>query len=283
MNVNKIEFFQCLKYIYFRFQLKQKLKDPNYLINETWEDNYYLISHDWIEKWRNYVDFGRINEKMKQLSKEYISNEDFIWVQEIIKNSSHNKRLEPLKNREIYKVDHNRFIIDPMKRFVLIDKDSFWYFVNKNDNFENNINYHPKVKVKFLFEKMIIKLDDNNYFISFKSTKGNYHELIFSINEQNRKYLNCLLNDLSKYDINNWIQLNGYNISTPFFKIPFNENTYFIIKNKTFLISNNQSNFNNIEQSLFQPDSIKQFHNNMKNVPSLSNNPMKKMILIQKF
>jgi len=85
MNVNQIEFFQCLKYIKFRFKLKNKLKDPNYLMNETWEDNYYLISHDWIEKWRNYVNFGRINEKMKQLSKESISSEDYVWVQEIIK------------------------------------------------------------------------------------------------------------------------------------------------------------------------------------------------------
>ena len=276
MNVNQIEFFQCLRYIFFRSKLKHKLKDPNYLMNKTWEDNYYLISHDWIEKWRNYVDFGRINEKMKQLSKEYISNEDFVWVQEIIKNSSQNKKLEPLKNREIYKLlQYNRFIIDPMKRFVLIDKDTFYYFLNKNDIYENNINYHPSVKVKFLFEKMIIKLDDNNYFISFKLTKGNYHELIFSVNEQNRKYLDSLLNDLSSYDINNWMQLNGYNLSTPYFKISFDENTYFVIKNKTFLISNNKANFNNTKPSLFTPDSIKKFQNNIINDPSLSTTLMK--------
>jgi ubiquitin C-terminal hydrolase len=42
------------------------------------------------------------------------------------------------------------------------------------------------------------------------------------------------------------------------------------------LISNNYSNFNNIKPSLFQPDSIKQFHNNLNNDPSLSTNLMKK-------
>jgi len=162
-----------------------------------------------------------------------------------------------------------------MKRFVIIDKDSFWYFVNKNDNYENNINYHPKVKVKFLFEKMIIKLDDNNYFISFKLTKGNYHELVFSVNEQNRKYLDSLLNDLSKYDINNWIQLNGYNISTPLFKIPFTQNINIEIKNKTFLISNNKANFNNIKPNLYNQDSINKFQNNIKNDPTLTTSLMK--------
>ena len=250
MNMYQIEFFQCLKYIYFRFQLKHKLKDPNYLINEKWEDNYYLISHDWIEKWRNYVDFGSINEKMKAKKKEFISNDDFVWVQQIIQNSvSQNKRLEPLKNQEIYKISqYKRLIIDPMKRFVLIDRDSFIYFLNKNDNIENNIIFHPSVKVKFLFEKMIIKLDE---------------------------YLNSLLNDLSRYDINNWMQLNGYNISTPYFKILFDQNTYIVIKNKTFLISNNKENFNNIKASLFRNDSIKQFQDNIKNDPSLTNSLMK--------
>ena len=61
MNAHQIEFFQCLKYILFRFQLKHRLNDLNYLMNDSWEDNYYLISHDWIEKWRNYVGFGYIN------------------------------------------------------------------------------------------------------------------------------------------------------------------------------------------------------------------------------
>ena len=278
MIINQIEFFQCLKYIFFRFQIKHKLKDPNYLKDEKWEDNYYLISHDWIEKWRNYVDFGTINEKMKKKSKEFISNEDFVWVKKIIQTSiDQNKSLEPLKNREIYKISqYKKFIIDPMKRFVLIDRDSFCLFLNKNDNYENNIIFHPSVKVKFLFEKMIIKLDDNNYFISFKLTKEKYHELIFSVNEQNRKYLNSLLNDLSRYDINNWMQLNGYNISTPYFKIHFDENTYIVIKNKTFLISNNKTNYNNIKPSLFQPDSIKQFNNNsINNDLSLSNTLIK--------
>ena len=177
---------------------------------------------------------------MKKQKKEFISNNDYFWVQPIIKSSiSQNIKLEPLKNREIYKLSqYKNFIIDPMKRFVLIDKDSFSCFLNQKDMHENNINYHPSVKVKFLFEKMIIKLDDNNYFISFKLAKGNYHELIFSVNHQNRKYLDSLLNDLSKYDINNWMQLNGYNLSTPLFKIAY-QNTYIVIKNKTFLISNN--------------------------------------------
>ena len=214
---------------------------------------------------------------MKEKSKEFISNDDFVWVQPIIQKSiSQKKSLGPLKNKEIYKISqYKRPIIDPMKRFVLIDRDSFCLFLNKNDNYENNIIFHPSVKVKFLFEKMIIKLDDNNYFISFKLTKGNYHELIFSVNDQNRKYLNSLLNDLSRYDINNWMQLNGYNISTPNFKILFDVNTYIVIKNKTFLISNNKANFNNIKPSLFAPDSIKKFQNNILNDPSLSTTLMK--------
>ena len=277
MDANQTEFFQCLKYIYFRFQLKHRLNDPNNLMNDSWEDNYYLISHDWIEKWRNYVGFGYINEKMKEQRKEFISNNDYVWVQPIIKSSSNsqNIKLEPLKNREIYKVtQNNSYIIDPMKRFVLIDRDTFSWFLNQKDTHEKNIKSHPSVKVKFLFEKMIIKLDDNNYFISFKLEKGNYHELIFSVNQQNRKFLDSLLNDLSKYDINNWMQLNGYNLSIPFFKIAY-QNTYIVIKNKTFLISNNKAKFNNVKPSLFKVGAVKNFQNNIINDPFLSTTLMK--------
>ena len=276
------EFLQCVSYIFFRYQLKKSLeeKSNNYIYsnnNIIWNKNdYYLISYNWIQKWRNYIGFSIINEKMKKFNKQYIEEKDYSWVKKIIDESKKFSNLEPLKNRDIYIIERNNniFKIEMMKKFVICDKVTFNLFINKNDPYENDINKHPSVKAKFLYNKMIIKIDEYNYFVSFKSPKNKYHEICFNINKnKDNPYLNSLLDDLIHYDINYWITLNGFNIDTPYFIISYGNSSFTII-NKTFILNEENGNVSLIRPGLFQPDIIKEFHDSIKKDLDITNNLM---------
>ena len=182
------EFIQCMHYIFFRFSLKNIMNNQQSKNKSLEFDNtpYYLISKEWMQKWKHYINFPEINKKMKEKNKKYIDFNDYNWVQTIINEAMRkNLFLEPLMNRIIYVYESKElsFKIIPMENFVIIDKESFNLFIDKNDPHENDINKHPSVRAKFLFNKIIVKIDEKHYFISFKYDSDRYYELCFNIEQ----------------------------------------------------------------------------------------------------
>ena len=265
LNISQ-EFNQCMHYILFRHKLKYMMNNQQNSNNNMYFDNnpYYLISQEWIRKWKHYINFPEINKKMKEKGKNYIDNKDYNWVQTIINESiQKNQYLEPLMNRVIYiyseKIPYSHdysFQIDPMEQFVIIDKESFSLFIDKNDKLEYDINKHPFVKAKFLFNKMIVKIDEQNYFISFKHESNIYYELCFNIEKilNNKVLISNLFKDIFTYDIKDWIQFHGGKINEPYFKINLQNNIYLEIKNKTIINMNKNIKENTIRPSLYASD-----------------------------
>ena len=268
------EFYQCMNYISFLFKYKNilnnKPSDNNY--SNLNNDSYYLISKEWLQKWKHYINFSEINKKMKEKGKHFIDKNDYKWVQPIIDASiQKNKILIPLINRVIYIYEKNHnsnkysIKIDPMAPFVIINKETFILFINKNDSKENNINIHPSVKAIFLYNKIIIKIDENNYYISFKYELNSYYEMCFNVKNivSNQNLLNAFLYDIVHNDIKKWIELNGGKLNETSFKIKY-YNFFIEIINKT-LISFNNKNKNSFRPNLYKEDNkLNEFKKSLK-------------------
>jgi hypothetical protein len=84
-----------------------------------------------------------------------------------------------------------------MKDFIVLDEQTFMQFINKNDPLENELSKHPPVKIKVGNNKIIIKYDECNHFISFKYTDMNmvtkYCELFLTIEQNTFCYLQMIL------------------------------------------------------------------------------------------
>ena len=68
----------------------------------NFKESYYLISQEWIRKWKHYIGFEEINNIMKKDGKEILELQDYNWVQPLINKNTANNNLEPLINKEIY-------------------------------------------------------------------------------------------------------------------------------------------------------------------------------------
>ena len=283
MNFNKSrysnEFLQCISYIYFRDKLKEWMN-----INEAINVNknidfknkqYYLISKEWIQKWRHYIGFEEINKQMKLRIKRIIEEVDYDWVQPIISQNIKDKYLEPLINRVIYfKYGNENFPrIDPMKNFVIIDHNSFDLFLNKKDPEEKDIKMHPSIRAIFSHKKMILEIDEKNknYFVSFEYEPNNYYELCFTIESKYIPNIQSILRDFIQYNIKDWINSNNNNINDQIIKIK-SQNYYLEIKNKS-IINGIKNNKENIDRATLFPNDrkkIKEFQNTLKNDPNIT-------------
>ena len=276
------EFTQCIGFIFYNDKLKKEINKQDFANQncniEFKNHNHYLISKEWIEKWKQYIGFDEIKNKMKQMQKSTLELSDYQWVQPIINNNTKDKTLAPLVNRVIYNeafIQNNRIVtINEMKDFIVLDEQTFMSFINKNDPVENELSKHPAVKIKVGNNKIIIKFDECNYFISFKYTDMNmatkYCELFFTIEQNTFRYLSMILNDIYNCDMEKWVNQNGginslsYLHKTQFFTLE--------IKNKTMIRLKSYNNENTIRPNLYpnEMNKVKEFQNTLKTDPNLA-------------
>ena len=273
------EFLQCAGFIFFQEKIKKDIKKQD-MVNdgnnvEFKNHNSYLISKEWIQKWKYYIGFEVIKNTMRQYGKEQLEISDYQWVQAIINNNKKDKTLEPLANKVIYEsFQNNRFVgINPMMDFIILDEKTFASFINKNDPYENNISMHPPVKIKACNNKIIIKLNEYNYFISFEYSIYNekcFCELFFTLDQQNYQYSKIILNNINNCNMEEWVNMNGgigslsFQFKTPYFSLE--------IKNKTVLNQKSYKNENTIRPNLYpnEMNKIKDFQNTLKADPNLA-------------
>ena len=274
------EFTQVVGFSYFHDKLKKNMMKKDCLNpNDKFEfkkHNYYLISQEWIREWKRYIGYEEINKTMKEYyKKEFLTLDDYQWVQPIINKNKYGKTLEPLINRNIYDIIYTKnndsfFKLNPTKNFIILDQPTFSSFINKNDKEEKDISKHPCVQAKFSNNKIIIKIDEENYCISFKYSNG-YMELSFCLDQTTCNYFNYILIMINNCELEKWVNING-GFNCPSFK--FTNNAFTLeIKNKTLLNANiNYKIQNTIRPSLYpnQNNKIKDFQNTLKSDPNLS-------------
>ena len=275
------EFLQCVGFIFYKDKLKKEINIQNFAnqncAKEFKKHNHYLISKEWIGKWKQYIGYEEIKNKMKQMQKPTLESSDYQWVQTIINNNTKDKALAPLVNRDIYETlfqNMSAVTINQMKDFIVLDEQTFMSFINKNDPLENELSKHPPVKIKVGNNKIIIKFDESNYLIYFKYSDMNmgtlYCELIFTLDQNNFRFLSMILNDIYYCDMEKWVNQNGginclsYHYQTPNFTLE--------IKNKTVIRLKSYNTENTIRPNLYpnEMNKVKDFQNTLKTDPNLA-------------
>lgn len=229
INIEKIREFasQYQKYIESNIKLREMILTEK--IDEQWSDNFHLIDHDWLIQWKNIISFDKIN-------KENVDEKEVInFIQENIQNIN----IDKLDNKTIYYENK----VDPMKSFDIITDELWNLFDLKNEN----INYNGKVSILKGNRKIIIRFDDNNYCVKYRTNDDEnlFGEFVILFNNQEKEDKQLILNELNKSNIYDWMEevdfkLCDQNFAINKYKIPFNikqkTNNYLSI-DKSFNIS----------------------------------------------
>ena len=199
---------------------------------DIWIENYHLIDHDYIIRWKNSIFFD-------ELEKEKIRDQEKII--KFLEKNIKVKGLEKLNNEYIYYDIKDKYLIDPMKSFDLISDVAWKLFDIKNEN----LKYNGEVSILKGNRKIIIKFDDNNYSVKYLN-KNIFAEFIITFNPPQNQQKKNILNDISKNNIFDWMKYVDFNNKAQQFtinkyKIPFDikqKSNNNLFENETLHLSN---------------------------------------------
>ena len=156
-------------------------------------NNFHLIDHDWLVKWKDSVWFYYLDEK--------IDEQDYKQILNVFEKYLHQINIESLNNKCIYY--DNQKEIDPMKTFDLISDDSWKSFDINNLNSE----YNGLVSVKEGYKKIIIAINENNYAVKYLTSKNLFAEFIIVFNQnENELYKKYIIDDILQKNIYKWME-----------------------------------------------------------------------------
>ena len=191
-------------------------------VKDIWEDNYHLIDHEWIIKWKNSISFDELDKQNSDGDKIKINN----FFQEKIKSNC----VENLNNLGIYCSKENNNYLDPMKTFDIISDEVWRLFDIKNEN----IACDGKVSLLKGNRKILIRINENTYYIKYLSNIDNilFGEFIIIFNLGENEEKKAIIKDIAKSNIYDWMKKNDFNQNEKQFKINKYKIT-FDIKQKT--------------------------------------------------
>ena len=214
---------QCEKYIESDRKLMEMITTEK--SEKEWKENYHVIDHDWVIKWKDLVSFD-------SLVKEYYDpnyNNIFNYIK--TKNIQINK-IDKLNNQSIYYVDNDKYLVNPMKTYDIIT-DDVYRLLDKNNE---NSKFNGKVSILKGNKKIIIRFDENNYLVKYLANEKDnlFREFVIEFPPQN-EYKNNILNDLAVDNINKWMKEIEIKYSSIQFTIDKYKNKFikFNIKQKT--------------------------------------------------
>jgi hypothetical protein len=158
---------------------------------KEWSDNYHVIDHDWIIKWKDLISYDNLEKECKN------GNDYQSYFEKNIKEFN----LDKLNNQTIYYEGNNN--IDPMKKFDIISDDAWRLFNIKNND---NSQYNGKISILKGNGKIIIRFNENNYSVKYLTNdqKNLFREFVIEFppeckNKEN--ILDCLAAD----NIHEWM------------------------------------------------------------------------------
>ena len=235
VNIEKIREFanQYQKFIESNKKLTEMITTKG--IDKEWSDNFHLIDHDWLIKWKDKISYDKL------IQNKHI---DYSNICKYIEKNIKNINVDKLDNKQIYYDSDNLDKVDPMKSFDIIT-DEVWRLFDSKDE---NLKYNGKVSILKGNRKIIISYDDNNYSVKYKTNdnKNLFGEFVIKFKNQKKEDKKVILNELSKSNIYNWMEEVDFKTHTQHFtinkyKIPFDiiqkTNNYYYSYNKSFNIS----------------------------------------------
>jgi hypothetical protein len=158
---------------------------------KEWSDNYHVIDHDWIIKWKDLISYDKLEKECKN------GNDYQNYLQENIKEYN----LDKLNNQTIYYEGNNT--IDPMKKFDIISDDAWRLFNIKNND---NSQYNGKISILKGNGKIIIRFNENNYSVKYLTNdpKNLFREFVIEFPPECENKKN-ILDDLAADNIQKWM------------------------------------------------------------------------------
>ena len=237
INIEKIRQLVSEQYKKFNESLKNLM---DMLLTEdaqdNWKDNYHLIDHDWIVKWKDSVCFDDLEKKSSGGIVDVCQYIDF--------DSKKIDGLKGLNNKSIYYGRENNDSVDPLKTFDIIS-DEVWKLFDTLKN--ENANYNGKVSLLKGNRKVIIRLDQNNYYVRYLTNNnenlfGDFI-IIFGSDKKDNNNKNNILKNLSKANIYDWMKEINFQSNLREFKVE-KYSVPFKIKQKTNNYYNSDISFN---------------------------------------
>ena len=113
------------------------------------QNDYYLIDKNWLNKWKEYVGY---NDIIKLNLNRDINDNDYDLFKKFLPKNMKEIRLFPLDNSNIYL---NNGEINPFSEFIIINKECHNIFGESRKNM-NYIYKERSVPLKFLKNKIIL-------------------------------------------------------------------------------------------------------------------------------
>ena len=186
-------------------------------VEENWDDNYHLIDHDYIVKWKNSIGYDDLNNKNNNCKKIGSSDNKEINIE------YKNKEVLTLSNNKTIYYD-NKKLINPLKSFDLITDEVWKLFDLKNEN----INFNGKVSILKGNRKILIRFDENNYCVKYLTNNDIddlFGEFIIIFDSDKKDKKDSILRNLSKSNIYEWMKEIEFENSEQFkvnkYSIPF--------------------------------------------------------------
>ena len=208
---------------------------------KEWSDNYHVIDHDWIIKWKDLISYDNLEKECKN------ENDYQNYFQKNIKKFN----LDKLNNQTIYYEGNNS--IDPMQKFDIISDEAWRLFNIKNND---NSQYNGKISILKGNGKIIIRFNENNYSVKYLTNdpKNLFREFVIEFPPECENKKN-ILDDLAANNIQKWMNDIQFKYEDKQFTVnKYKEkDTKFDIKQKTNNFpeeSLSTINFNLLKQSL---------------------------------
>ena len=207
-----IQFHQLKAYFNFKRKLDKALNN-NLMSNNLTQC--YLIDKNWFRKWKKYIGYDEFKKDYDNHSlNRDIINDDYKWINSIIKKNSREKLLSPLDNTEIF---YNNDI-NPLADFIIVDNNCYRLFSLGRRGTENDFSKKKYFRIKCLNRKIIVELTNQIYLIIFLNNtpenetpniKANFAkkmitELLIFIKDENPNKGN-FIKDIEEKDMNIWI------------------------------------------------------------------------------
>ena len=185
-----LEFRQLKEYYNFHRKFKANMTDEK-MIGKIFQNDYYLIDKNWLNKWKECVGYNDISQIKKDRD---IDDDDYELFIKLLPKNIKDIRLFPLDNSNIYS---NNEDINPLSEFIIINKACHDVFKESR----KNMNYEKKERalpLQFLKNKIILNVNVNTRIIYFKNEKNVDEEIIIIFLKND--YKNQILQEIEKTD-----------------------------------------------------------------------------------
>ena len=190
----QLEFKQLKEYFNFRRKFSSDKRDINKQ-NKYIQNEYYLISKIFINKWKEHIGY---NKFCSLNINRNLNDNDYVTFK--AGHPENKSELIPLDNSSLY---NNEGKVDPLSEFIIINKNCHKVFEESKKNIPGNKIKEKSYALKFLKDKIILRISDNIRIVYFKND-NNDEEIIVIFKEQKNK--EKILSDIENSNFKEWLR-----------------------------------------------------------------------------